>query len=360
MRIKMKALDTIFFRDGKPFSMGEENWSDGIFPPYPSVFYGALRGGYFSENIELFRSLRPKDFNTSLDPSAKLKITEISLMMDDRIVFPFPADCLLEKGSDDLEAHKISRFQAKGLSSSPCDYILKTDNKNYEEVKEGYITQIEFESYLNNKGNRFCVNYLYNESVMRIFNEPKIGIARNPVTRIAEDSMLYRVDMKRLDKLDMVIDFSGLELERSGLLKLGGEGKAVSYKVIEANQIIKLPEIEKEFIMYLATPAIFNNGWLPGFIDPESLTGEIVMGLKVKLRSAIVNRPLLIGGFDIQLKKPKTMMQAVPSGSLYYFEILEGAANLLESIQGKSVSDFKTEEGFGIAYFGKSNMEIDI
>lgn len=43
----MEAFDTLFFRDGKPFSMGDDVWANGVFPPYPSTLYGALRASYF-------------------------------------------------------------------------------------------------------------------------------------------------------------------------------------------------------------------------------------------------------------------------------------------------------------------------
>ena len=48
MIIQIDPLDTLFFRNGKPFTMGEETWADAVFPPYPSVVYGALRSAYFS------------------------------------------------------------------------------------------------------------------------------------------------------------------------------------------------------------------------------------------------------------------------------------------------------------------------
>ncbi len=356
MRIRMKALDTLFFRDGKPFSKGEETWSDGIFPPYPSVIYGALRSAYFSENIEIFRSLlESKELNTAKDISTNARIREISLLVDDKEIFPLPANCLLIKGDEGKSAQIINKFQEKGISSSACEYVLKTENQNYEPVTGGFITTNVLETYLNAERKACSIFF----DLSQVVNEPKVGIARDSITRIASDSMLYRVDMKRLDKVELIVDFEGIELAEKGLLKLGGEGKAISYKVIAEKPIIKLPKIEKEFVMYLATPAIFKNGWLPGFIEPDSLNGEIVKGLKVKLKSAIVNRPLLIGGFDMQKKRAKPMRKAVPAGSLYFFEIEAGSSALLEDSQGKAMSDFMAEEGFGLTYFGITNKEID-
>ena len=47
MHISIKPFDCLFVRDGKPFSMGDEVWASGIFPPPPSVVYGALRTAWF-------------------------------------------------------------------------------------------------------------------------------------------------------------------------------------------------------------------------------------------------------------------------------------------------------------------------
>jgi CRISPR-associated protein Cmr3 len=164
--------------------------------------------------------------------------------------------------------------------------------------------------------------------------------------------------MIRPEDIDLAVDFSGIELEEKGLLRLGGEGKAVSYEVIENKQEFGFPEIKKEFVMYLATPAIFTNGWLPGFINPDDFTGEIMKGLKVKLVSAILSRPQLIGGFDMKDLKPKPMLKAVPAGSVYFFEIQSGDGKLLQTINGKSISDYNEKEGFGISYYGLTNKEF--
>lgn len=49
--IEIQALGTLFFRDGKPFTMGAETYAEGIFPPLPSTIYGALRTGHILAKI---------------------------------------------------------------------------------------------------------------------------------------------------------------------------------------------------------------------------------------------------------------------------------------------------------------------
>jgi CRISPR-associated protein Cmr3 len=36
MEIKIQPLDTLFFRDGKPFEKGENTWADGMMLPNPT------------------------------------------------------------------------------------------------------------------------------------------------------------------------------------------------------------------------------------------------------------------------------------------------------------------------------------
>ncbi|HXH40882.1 MAG TPA: type III-B CRISPR module-associated Cmr3 family protein, partial [Thermoanaerobaculia bacterium] len=35
--------DVLFFRDGKPSSIGDDHYLRSIFPPYPSTLYGLVR-----------------------------------------------------------------------------------------------------------------------------------------------------------------------------------------------------------------------------------------------------------------------------------------------------------------------------
>ncbi len=49
--------------------MGENTWPDTVFPPYPSVIYGALRSTYFANHINELGKANRED-----DPTKKLRI----------------------------------------------------------------------------------------------------------------------------------------------------------------------------------------------------------------------------------------------------------------------------------------------
>ena len=165
--------------------------------------------------------------------------------------------------------------------------------------------------------------------------------------------------MARPHGLSFLVEFDGLGLPEKGLLKLGGEGKAVSYANINSLHEIVCPDISNQFKLVLTTPAFFKNGWLPSWIDEKTLQGEL-KGIKLKLLVAAVGKPQYIGGWDMKNNRPKPMRKAVPAGSVYYFEILDDDidGSKLQEIHGTAISDNWDDidyqsQGYGIAYLGK-------
>ncbi len=349
MRIKIEPLDTLFFRDGRPFSMGDDSWANGVFPPYPSVIYGALRSLYFSEHISEL-----KNACTANDPTRNLKINGIYFLdcKENNIYLPLPHDCVQRKNTKE-PTHVLSLSQININSSCPVKNVLSSDGE-VENVNDGLISIDSLKTYLQCKDKIF--NFIKISDKVKL--EPKVGIGISRITGTADESKLYTASMRRIEDLALLIDFEGIDIPQSGLMKLGGEGKATSYQVDDAN-IDVLPynfKYDKTiFKLYLSTPAIFKKGWLPAWIDEKNLTGEY-NGLKVKLQTASIGKPLYIGGFDMRAGKPKPMRKAVPFGSVYYFEIIDGSIEMaFEKFHQKAISDFNPDQGFGIAYVGGVN-----
>jgi CRISPR-associated protein Cmr3 len=120
--------------------------------------------------------------------------------------------------------------------------------------------------------------------------------------------------------------------------------------------------------MVLSTPAYFENGWLPSWINKDSLTGTFPnTQIKIKLISVTMGKYKSIGGFDYKIRKPKPSKRFVPAGSVYYFQVLNENNINWDSIlssHGKSITDNHKEnddsirynyrnQGFGISYIGK-------
>lgn len=354
-------MDTLFFRDGKPFIMGEDTWANSQFLISPSIIYGALRTVYFAENIHELEKANKND-----DPTRDLTINGIYFEIGNDIYLPLPLDCVKLKEDVKEESHnqaftlsltKNDNF----LSSCPLEFILEPKKENQVENEPNGLIRISmFKKYLSHKVNSFS----YKNINDYIISEPKIGIFIDKKTGTSKNQYLYRANMLRFSSkngisVKIVVDFVNLNLPKNGLIKLGGEAKPCKYLINDGiNMEFSLNfnnQSEKRFKLYFLTPAIFEKGWLPSWIDANSLIGNYC-GLKLKLLTAAIGNPIEIGGFDIKKKKPKPMLRAVPSGSIYYFEILNDEISIndaFKQLNNKSISDIYPEQGFGIVFFGK-------
>jgi len=363
MIVEIKPLDTLFFRDGKPFSRGEETWADGVFPPYPSVLYGALRTLFISNHAEPFSE-------TSIKKSAEIKIKSIQYHIPYGNYLPMPLDLAEEKGkkaekknregdSKEYEVLSLSLHHTKGLVSSySCEAVLMPPNgTTVEAVENGLMHLDDLKQYLNTPETSFKIRRLEDFAQA----EPKIGIGRDNFTNAASKALLYRVGMRRASEFEILINFEWPENEnllqqQSFFSKLGAENKIVTMGIslkgfnVHPNDVQLQPN---RFKLYLSTPAIFENGWEPDLSKH---------GVQAKLVAAAVGKPVNIGGFDIKKGKPKTMYKAVPAGSVYFYETSESPESIKEKLFGKAISEKMPEQGpgepgfadqgFGIAYIG--------
>jgi CRISPR-associated protein Cmr3 len=355
--IELEALDTLFFRDGKPFTMGEDTWAEGIFPPLPSVVYGALRTAYFSEDIERFKTIKKKD------DSALLRITSYCFKYGSRIYFPMPLD-LIEvvsptKNGPRKELHflKLNKPDERSFASNmPTSHSLQPDTDNFDVVENGIVNSLDLANYLAVRISSADYHSLNDFT----FLEPKVGIGLNKDTRTANDGQLYRVGMRRLDQLSFVVGFEFEQLDNiPAMIRLGGEGKAVQCQSIESKEIrqkISIPMpliVGKRFKLYLATPALFTDGWKPSWMTTDYSEHN---GIKIRLLAAAVGKAVPVGGFDIRKSGPKAMRKAVPAGSVYYLELEHETDNtrLEELFHQKSISEIAGSQlqGFGITFVG--------
>ena len=111
--------------------------------------------------------------------------------------------------------------------------------------------------------------------------------------------------------------------------------------------------------MILATPALFNNGWLPGWIDETTGKGKIPgTEICVSLVSANAGRWKPISGWSYADNAPKPLRRMAPEGSVYFF-IAERVLTdeELNGIWLSSVCDDGQDrnDGFGLALWGTWN-----
>lgn len=379
MRLFLQPTDTFFFRDGRPFTKGEQSEGHSIFPPLPSTVLGALRSAYIAEfgDLPLFYSGGMRGTigtPESLCNAIRLRSVFLANNRDNQteIFLPMPLDLIYKKidKRDDLVplyllTPKPSHFASNGMLSNPLSWSA---SESIDSDAEGLLRLGAIQRYL--QGND--TSLLLTERATVIEREPKIGIARSRDTLSSEDHMLYRIDMSRFKDRDgnygFVVDYECPEkLPQNGLLKLGGEGKCFVYRNIapDMNPLTNHLESVKtalrstgRFKLYFATPIIFQQGWLPSWLDKETFSGAYSMGgaapISLKLITAAVGKPFTIGGWDMAKSQAKPTYRAVPAGSVYYFELLDKDRidDLIAAFHYQNISDERAEEGFGLALVG--------
>lgn len=369
--IILEAFDTLFFRDARPFSMGDDTWAEGVFPPSPTVVYGALRTGYFAKHIEQL----PKAGSSTDDPTGTLRIKTLCYRVKPGNLFYYPAPLDFVERKGKLLKERVNECIQKRYSVEKLKLVMYADG--YSSLDDKKLGMLRHDGEVETVENRLIdvnglTNYLCYGSLCNVIKlsdyvckEPKVGIGRDDVTRTSGDTgKLYRVGLQRPasksgnNRLDIVVELEGLSMDVSGLLRLGAEGKCVSYfaKSIPDIDISPLSKSENNrFKLYFLTPSVFDKGWIADWME----MGEY-RGIGFNFLGAAIGKSLSLGGFSIKPPKPKIMRKAVPAGSVYYFELKEGTMKtrfeeLKNTFHGRSLADesmCNTQEGYGIAYLG--------
>jgi len=357
--IKITPLDTLFFRDGKPFSMGEETFAEGIFPPSPSVFYGALRTAYFSENPEEIDLA-----NTEKDPTIGLEINFLTFALsnsqistDNVLYFHKPSDIVMDMKTNELVGeYKILNIESRFKSNSEIECIMEYSNK-IENQSDILFSFQEMDSYLNNNS-----EIKYKGLRNYVTKEIKIGIGRNSNTNTTQDGQLYKVSNVRMEdeyenRLSFVITYNGIELNKTGYLKLGADNKVAHYTTIDFENFDVPKDFDKFFKIYLLTPSILKN-----LADFEHKVKSLAQkyGLKVKLIASSMQKIKSVGGFMMGTKSsrkaPKPMFKFIPETSVFIFKsetIL--SQEFLKALNNFKITNEYAKQGYGICLIAKCN-----
>ncbi len=383
MKFNLQPFDPLFFRDGKPFTMGDEAVAGSVFPPLPSTIYGALRSAYISHNggLERFTGGGMREQIGTPDEPGAFAVKGFFLHRTGESLFPAPLDMCREKIPEDLgDGEKLHMLTPVQRDQIPCTLPagMETELMLYPppglQVKDcaGYfISQASMDEYL--KGEQATtLGYPLASLVTR---EPKLGIRRDGETHASEEGSLYRITMHRLgtrnrdgsiSELSILVECQEMDgFPEKFFIRLGGDGKTCIAQRLSVTSAARNNEglgdkvktaIEKSgrLKIYLATPAIFENGWLPRCAERRGAEIALVMdGLELKLLHAAVGKPLSVGGWDIHRNRPKYMRRAVPAGSVYFFEIVKGeATDAIRLLDHANLSDFHPEQGFGLTFVG--------
>ena len=385
----VEPLDILTFRGNRMFGDEGTFGETSVVPP-PSVLAGAFRSLLFSQlDLEQQRDFQdgkqPKctvgeQLGTPESPGTfKLRWLSLGRIQRDgsnngriELLVATPSDVALVKEHDEqAEVAKVA-----GLVSPPSGVVMSSAiteqlsmlvMSGRTKTSSGFISSQGYGNYLNGHSNIDTVpsNDIYSY-------DTRVGIGLDLDTRTAQESMLYSAMFLRLNNsggysTGYVVGITGAEaLPKQGFLRLGGDGKAVSYKEVTLTRptgdYSQMAE-SKCFKIVLLTPGIFSNGWLPELFRKDDGGSWCISfnGLEAQLISLSLPRPDTVSGWDMHTRRPKAAVRAAAAGSVYYMKLLKGNEDSLRNLDNyltkNTLVDPVTEpirniEGFGIAQLG--------
>jgi len=345
----LRPLDVLYLRGNRLFGEAGAH-SEAEMPPWPTVAAGALRSRMladadvdlhaFAGGIPAPHDVLEKILGTPERPGTFTLTTLLPARRTEEGVgplFPLPADLVVygdrsieEVRRLDLEVPRARLAEDGLLVGHPLPHLPVLRRREAGKPLPGpWLTSEGLRSYLGGGVPR-------PEQVLRSGDlwktETRLGVALETMTRTVRSGALYTSEVVAPSPdpaVGFFVEVTGADghVPRDGLLRFGGDGRAVAVEPVE------LPwppepdweriERERRFLLILRTPGIFPDGWRP----PGLGTGDLwhgPLGVSARLVAAVVPRARVVSGWDLARGKPKVAQRVVPAGTAYAFDEARG------------------------------------
>lgn len=353
--LKLTPLDTLFFRDGRPFNAGETGQMEvgSVFPPSANTVVGCLRAAFARKlgwdgrgawNGAITKKLGDGD---ALSP---LTFQGPYLLKDGQCLFPVPSHLLAAyeneqmahltflRPSDEALECDLSALQpadeTKSKNPSPNSEDANPSTRKvrlpetlpvvaegksvtgFKPLGQAYMTLRGMQQVL--AGEKPALEDTIAAKDLWT-SETRIGIQRNNTTRTTEEGALYQVAQTRLAPgVSLGMRVTGYEGDIPQSATLGGESRMTWLEPVTCWSLPEKPALvasDSKMLRYtviLVTPTQLT-GWQTPGDQLADLPGTIV--------SACVGKPVLIGGWDSTKRAPKDLQPYLPAGSVFFMEV---------------------------------------
>jgi CRISPR-associated protein Cmr3 len=393
MQIFIEPSDVLLFRDGRPFSAGEGHRARSLFPPTPNTMQGVIRSKVLADRCGKYQQYKdgclgcPEQNNCTIPDeigkpdkngrgsygTLSLKGPLISKSENSHLIayFPIPADVVQVKDKNnptaDPKLEYLQPLQEQLLGQNDLTYNLLslwTPETKPVEAIAGYWIHQDLQQYLLGEH-----PISFTKTSILYEKEARFGIEIDNSKQVVQEGKLYQTEFIRCrEHIGLFIEIEGIQRlsddPEAQLIAIGGENRAASYTEVRKidwdefkQKLTSKLQQSVGFKLYLATPTIFKNGWLPNWINCQDLTGEY-HGIKITLKAAAVGRYQTIGGWDVAYNKPKQTLRAVAAGSVYYFTSEASSEDIIKAFHWQNLADDPQEAqiGFGMSLVGVWNF----
>jgi len=360
--------DLLFFRDGKPSTVGEDHYLRSLFPPHPTTLYGAIRTRrLLDEKVPLqglaqaWSSLR-RELLSELGPwggFGELELRGPWLVRDQpdcepEILLPAPQDLAVisklsktkksgpKSGSPTVTSvfrflcepkppakscpgwsHSFGLWQIhEKLGSKWKPKAFQPGEEEPQPAVGWYLTSAGIASW--SHGGLPKASHFVHHSELWL-PEPRTGVGLRKKVRSHWDGRLFSFGYIRLAQhVALGFEVRHCGLEAGGALRLGGDGRMAR---LEGGPPLRLPthtpKPGRPFCLSFATPTLSKTGALPPGFDASgagTLPGPDNSPAQCRVLAAILKNPQLIGGWDLAKNCAKPLRRAIPAGTVYVLE----------------------------------------
>ena len=383
--LELTPHDPLVARDGRPFGAGQGNRMRGLSWPLPSVFAGSFRTALVKAGSGDFSGDIPQRL-------MQIAVAGAFPVHGGELHLPAPNDAVAEPNENGTGIKFLHRVIPQPITGG-CDLpedglrpVMLSESQAGEDFKPAEVpawwpvgkyaqwllgNEVRFDSSflrspLQETRDHVCLDaergaaaegQIFATAGLNVTRLPRFGVDGSmPLhERLAEITLSGRITIPDFETTLTIGQQFGI------WHPLGGERRMVHWQ--RCQQAItgwECPPAIRDALktatkirMILATPAIFKDGWKPGWLT-EGREGE-QSGVKLKLVGASNGRWKAVSGWSLAPPRgPKPIRRMVPAGSVYFLECEPGAAASLADRWLESVSDDPQErrDGFGLAVWG--------
>jgi len=396
----IEPRDPLIVRDGRPFSADPGAWATSLPFPFPSTTAGGVRTRAGLDDNGLFKY--PKGNEKELDELKRLAVRGPLLVLlptneydskPGEWLVPAPCDALLL----DIETTEEGKFTDLINQLTPLklpeDAKTDLDQKELWFVGQGcydkrkpykkaprYWCWENFQTWLQDPS-FLCetIKHVCELGIDGPVSEQRLHVSIDADKETARDGMLFGTsgleftspgkderrlqDAKRL-ALAVAVDDHSKFISQAGLASFGGERRIVSWRKSKM-ELPLCPEGLKKAIVedeacrvILLTPACFKQGYLPTWLCINAKQH----GVMIDLKAIAVQRPQVVSGWDLALRKPKPSRRLAPAGTVLFLKLKgsnDAVRDWIECTWMQCISDDLQDrtDGFGLAVLGSWDGE---
>lgn len=360
-----EALDTLFFRDGTPFNMGEPDAKglSSTFPPPMTTLQGAIRAALaIGHGWQKGREWPRETLGTHNGiGELRLKGPYLVQIKDERFLFPFPASVVMDQENN---YHYLIPDKTEVATDLSRDSKL-TGDLQVEDVKriaDSWLTVKGLEKILS--GKQPGANDVVKSTELWSM-EPRVGIKIDRTSRTVKDGLYFTRHARPEHDLRIAVLVSGIADEwyrnLPSFIPLGGEGKMAAITIKDKTEILPAcPEIcpqdgKIQFTVILNTPGHF--GSLQGSDGSlmEATANAVRFGPLPELGACVtacIPKVNQVGGWDIEKRRPRPLRPELVPGSTWFYELDAERSPEVLALHGQMVGE-DNEYGCGQVLIGK-------